>query len=79
MTTEDFNPPLNGDWLVIPLISDILVLANTGSIPIFLRLGSTSTSTGFLVMPNETYKIDETVYVKAGAITGQTPKITVTR
>jgi hypothetical protein len=79
MITEDFNPPLNGDWLVIPLIADIVVLANTGSIPIFLRLGSTSTSSGFLVVPNETYKFDETVYVKAGTVTGQVPKITVTR
>jgi len=79
MITEDLNPPLNGDWLVIPLVSDIVIIANTGSIPIFLRLGSTSSSSGFPVTPNETYKFDETVYVKAGTVTGQTPKITVTR
>lgn len=77
--TEDFNLPTDGSWLVIPFISAQTTIANMSGVDAYLRLGATSSSQGFILSPSQTVIIDETAYIRATSVTGNTPKVTVTR
>lgn len=79
MLTEDLPLPTNGDWLVVPLTSEITIIENTGLWDVYMRTGTLSTSSGFTVSPKEKYIMDETVYLRASVLTDNTPKVTVAR
>lgn len=79
MLTEDFSPPVDGTWLVIPLISTHTVISNVGGTRLAMRFGALSTSEGFLLHENDERIVDQTVYIKAFDNTKRVPKVVVTR
>lgn len=79
MITEDLVLPTDGSWLVIPLTGTATVINNSGQYTFFLRLGGLSTSRGFMLEPNTTIIVDETVYITAGNMSNSNPTIGVTR
>lgn len=79
MLTEDFYPPLDGTWLVVPLISAQTTVSNVGGTRLAIRFGALSSSEGFLLHENETMVVDETLYIKAFDTTKRRAKVVVTR
>ena len=77
--TEDFSLPVDGSWLVIPLTSAQTSVSNMSGVDVYIRLGALSSSSGFILNPSQTILTDETVYVRATSVTGNTPKVVVTR
>ena len=64
MTTADMAIPQDGSWLGIPTLGGSTILYNASTQHLLVRLGSTSTSYGMKLFPDQTMMFDETVYVK---------------
>ena len=77
--TEDFALPIDGSWLVVPLTSSQTSVSNMSGVDVYVRLGALSSSSGFILNPSQTILTDETVYIRATSVTGNQPKIVVTR
>lgn len=79
MLTEDFSLPSNGDWLVIPKTSTQTSLSNTSGVDIFVRIGASSSSGGFIIQPSNMVVVDESLYARARFVSTNTPTVVVTR
>lgn len=79
MTTEDFDLPATGDWLVMPITGTQVIVYNAGQTPVKIRLGAGSTSSGMVLEPKETIAAAETVYIKAVRLDKANFRIVVTR
>ena len=79
MTTEDFDLPATGEWLVVPMTGTQVIVYNAGQTPVKLRLGAGSTSNGIVLEPKDTIAAAETVYIKAVRLDKANFRIVVTR
>ncbi len=79
MFTEDFYPPVDGTWLVLPLTSSQTSISNVGGTRLAMRFGALSTSEGFFFNEGDTVVVDQTVYLKAFDTTKRVAKVVVTR
>jgi len=79
MTTEDFELPTTGEWLVVPLTAAQIIVHNAGQTPVKVRLGASSSSTGMVIEPKETIVTSETVYIRAVRLDKASYKVVVTR
>ena len=79
MTTEDFELPTTGEWLVVPLTGTQVIVQNAGQTPVKIRLGASSSSSGMVLEPKETVATSETVYVRAVRLDKASYRVVVTR
>lgn len=79
MVTEDLTLPINGDWLVVPLISSQTIVHNSSGVSVFIRTGALSNSIGVSLLTDEKVIVDETIYVRATSTTGTVPTVVVMR
>ena len=77
--TEDFSLPADGSWLVVPFTSAQTSVSNMSGVDVYIRLGALSSSIGMVLNPSQTILTDETVYIRATSMTGNQPKVVVTR
>jgi len=79
MTTEDFELPTTGEWLVVPLTGTQVIVQNAGITPVKIRLGAGSNSSGMILEPKETVATSETVYIRAVKLDKASYRVVITR